>query len=114
MCAGLFVLALAVFQWGLHSRLTQYKAGQHDSGGPPVAKVWLEDRCHRAVEVTGHAVFPALAVCVPMHLGWSIPAPGLGLIAQGKQPKGRVGRLQLWTHGHALFFRPPPSNPLYA
>ncbi len=110
LSVGWFVLALAIFYWGLHYRLQQYESARMNGGAIPVAKMWLGERSHASTTAVVHTerggpLFPVIVASLGLLLCLGLRViPTRGFLFR----KSRV-RLPLWGHGHALFSRPPPS-----
>ena len=109
---GLFVLTLAVCLWGLHYRLEQYQSTQ--LAGRPIlmAKMWLGDRGHTAattvVQPEQAPVFAAVFAFFGLFLSIALQPFLKAFQTIGQQNERQWIHPPLWTHGHALFFRPPP------
>ncbi len=111
---GWFVLALAIFYWGLHYRLQQYESARMRSA-IPMAKMWLGGERGHAIHTatmpnlyakrSAHAAAPLLLVgvllafCIPVAFTQECFALGLQCIPP--VPATCI----------ALFSRPPPVQP---
>ena len=99
------VLCVALFAWGLHSKLSGYKAPDQ-SHSKSVVKLIQDDQTRRfAISVLVAARHPSL--------------DSADLSAVDNQPRLMVGRIQQVrkpapdsdpSHSYALRFRPPPST----
>ncbi len=107
---GWFVLALAIFYWGLHYRLQQYESARMNGGAVPMAKMWLGERSHASTTAIVHmerggVLFPVIVAFLGLLLCSDLRAifPCKFLFQ-----RSRV-RPPLREHDHVLFSRPPPA-----
>ena len=111
---GLFVLTLAVFHWGLHYRLEQYESARMNGTAIPHAKMWLGDRSDAVttdvVRAERGPSFTAVFAVLGLFLSLYVHIFLKSLQISGLQDTRPWIRPPLWTHGHALFFRPPPET----
>lgn len=113
---ALVLLCLAVFYWGLHYKISQYRAGSPLQQASP-AKLWMGDRSSIAlqdavwsaaphlhpVESTHPAGFALLFILLPFLANGRVFWPGLELC-----PAGSCQRLS--SHSAYFSFRPPPPT----
>jgi hypothetical protein len=109
---GWFVLALAIFYWGLHYRLQQYESARMRSA-VPMARMWLGAERGHAATTSGmqnrdarkfsHAaiVLPFAAV-VPIFLLFVLACADLLIAETNKRAPVRILPA-------SLFCRPPPA-----
>ncbi len=111
---GWFVLALAIFYWGLHYRLQQYESARMHSA-VPMAKMWLGGERGQAINA---AAMPNLHAKRPAHAAAPLLLVGLLLafcIPVAFTQQSLVSVLQcippVPAACIALFSRPPPVQP---
>ncbi len=108
LSVGWFVLALAIFYWGLHYRLQQYQSARMHGSIVPVAKMWLGERSYAATPAGVHAErgpqFPVLIAFLGVIF---ILCTRRAFISKGFSRANRI-RPPRWRHIGVLFSRPPP------
>ena len=114
LSVGLFVLTLAILHWGLHYRLEQYESARTAGTAIPMAKMWLGDRSHAAAATIVGAeqgpLFTAEFIFFGLLLSVCMQTRLKRYVASGMEDTRQWIRPPLWTHGHPLFFRPPPVS----
>ena len=111
---GWFVLALAIFYWGLHYRLQQYESARMHSA-VPMAKMWLGGERGQAINA---AAMPNVHAKRPAHAAAPLLLVGLLLVfcipvvfTQEFFASGLHGFPPVPAACIALFSRPPPVQP---
>ncbi len=109
LSVGWFVLALAIFYWGLHYRLQQYQSARMHGSIVPVAKMWLGERSYAATAAGVHAEhgpqFPVLVTFLGLFL---VLYPRVVSIHGNLLRRNRIFPPR-WRHLRVLFSRPPPA-----
>ncbi len=108
---GWFVLALAIFYWGLHYRLQQYESARMRSA-VPMAKMWLGGERGHAINA---ATMPNLHAKRIVHAAAPMLLTGLLLVVCGgfvfvQQffSSGMHFLPPIWLASGNLLSRPPP------
>jgi hypothetical protein len=112
---AMLLLAMAVFGWGLHYKLTLYGSGAQVQASEPAAKLLSErerdnQKIGQSVELSKPPIEPAYVPALALALTLLV----MQVRSSDFEDVGEVPRADFPSMENSLFMRPPPAAPYFA